>query len=215
MKDLHDAILQLDATVPARMSNESGDVHFGYSEGARDMRDAVASLALTYRPKSGRPWRATEEHIAASGEQADWEAWIEWMHARGMNRETGQYRIACAVADAMCPPPLPLANVLYDLIDDCFEKGRTPTPEEIEPFLRPRVKGLVWDDQGHAIARTPDGCLYHVDWFGPRHRWGFRCTFPSGGEARHYEQETKELAQAAAQSHWERRAMEFWREAFE
>lgn len=126
--------------------------------------------------------------------------------------QTARSAAAALVADAMAPTFR--SAVIADCIDDCWERGSPPTPEEIEPFLRPKVRELVWEASEHGAAwyeafdaRTPFGEFYAVRrghtiaWSGPR-------TGPQTADS-------VELAQAAAQSHWESRAMEFWREAFE
>lgn len=113
--------------------------------------------------------------------------------------------------------PSPLANVLYDLIDDCFEKGRTPTLEEIEPFLRPKVKALVWRWVQYRAAwiATVGEDSDHEYWVqGEDGRFRWTCMTLGAGNA-HGHCPTLELAQAAAQDHWERRANEFFKEAFE
>lgn len=214
MKDLHDAILNLR---PVPTINGPRDA-YAWAGGYETARRDAAVLVAEYRQKLGRPWKATEEDLVAHGEAADFAEWEVWMRAQGINPlESGTYAVACAVADAMCPPPSPLANVLYDLIDDCFEKGRTPTPEEIEPFLMPKVKALVWRWVQYRAAwiATVGEDSDHEYWVqGEDGRFRWTCMTLGAGNA-HGHCPTLELAQAAAQDHWERRAMEFYKEAFE
>lgn len=119
---------------------------------------------------------------------------------------------AACIAPAFVDPP-PLARVIYDFIDDCFERGRTPTPEEIAPFLLPKLRALVWDGQYAQPTKTLTYCVYET-----AYGWSADLeTDEAGGSIlwQRLDAASKALAQAAAQAHWEQRAKAFYAEAFE
>lgn len=158
-----------------------------------------------------RPWKATAEQVAKWGDSADYWAWNDWMESVGVNPETGQYWVACAVADAMAPTFR--AGVIADFLDDCWERGSPPTPEEIEPFLRPKVRELVWDGQFAHATTVLDYCVYET----ATGLWNADLESGEAGGPILWQRigfDSRELAQAAAQAHWHERAMAFWKEAF-
>jgi hypothetical protein len=215
-KQLHDAIRRISLQC-VRVHNESADGfetrERAWQEGAVSMRIAAAALALTFR--AGRPWKATEEQVAEHGDDADYQAWLAWWDATkgtGMRTFGELYELCCGLAGS---PPRPAAGIISDFIGECWERGSPPTPEEIEPFFSPKVRGLVWEQKGsHHWTAESHRDTYHIYDYSdqqPMHgNFYWYAAAAVGGYV-----DALELAQAAAQSHWESRAMEFWREAFE
>jgi len=123
---------------------------------------------------------------------------------------TPQINACCALV-----APTFRAGVIADFIDDCWERGGPPTPAEIEPFLRPKVRELVWRVVTAGSLNIDDSWTANVadGWYTITHRNGV--VYSLNWRGHEIEQhESLELAQAAAQSHWHERAMAFWREAF-
>lgn len=96
MKDLHDAILKMQR------------IGLGGVDAYNNWLRAAASLALAYRPKHGRPWKATEwqkENLPTTSDEAAFWDWYRTLGSDENHVPASHYRVACAVADAMCPPP--------------------------------------------------------------------------------------------------------------
>lgn len=166
-----------------------------------------------------RPWKASAEQEREHGDGADYVAWCRWVQGRsGLARvlddtitSHATYYACFELADAISPPPTFRARVIADFLDDCWERGSPPTPEEIEPFLRPKVRELVWEERtrfGWIVARIPEGG-YRI-----RPKDGEWLLSGLGDQDDEAPFATAELAQAAAQAHWHERATAFWKSAF-
>lgn len=209
-KQLADQILALDGLYEPSYTY---DASLAFERGVTRTKQAAASLAANFR--SARPWQATAEEIAEHGaENADYAAWSEWIASRINAQESGAYPVSCIVADAILPPPTFRHRVALDQIAEWIANWHEPTAEEVQALFRPKVRALgewKWEEHHNAwVAMLGEDIEYWVQPENGFFRW--HCMWQSQGEG---ECDTLELAQAAAQAHWEARAEAFWREAFE
>jgi len=164
-----------------------------------------------------RPWKATAEQVAEHGRHADFYAWSEWFqHTFPSDTLQGEAYIAfCKLVDGASPPTF-RHRVALDQVAEWIAAQHEVTAEEVQALFMPVVKPLefrqVTSDTAHVNGSWTADCA--DGWYTIiRIHGDLRVTFRSEPITSD-EHATLELAQAAAQAHWEERAMAFWREAF-